>query len=353
MGNAKRNVVLDKIKAIACISVILIHCRFPGVFGDICEALARFGVPMFFAVSGKYLLKDTDHDSALIRRSMSVKIKSLLKLTACVLVFYTLYSLWYCTDYGYTVSEWAMEKYNAFEFSRLLLFNSGKFIYDFSYAFDHIWFMLALLYVYVLVYIFARYVRRWAPYLTVLLLFLLYFGELLKTYYPIRPFGISVSTWYVLRNWLFVGVPFTMLGLWFSERYKDKGKRPGGSLLTAWVIILLGVIFTIIEYLIWGSAEVYIGSLFMVAGCLALSEAEPFGHKDILSFTGRHLSADIYYMHVFVISFFGWIVDRTDDTLYGKLWFMYLRPVAVILITVIISMLMYLVSCNKMKRKAA
>ena len=55
-----RNQTFDKIKAVACILVILIHCKFPSVIGDLFEALARFGVPMFFAIAGVYLVKKTD-----------------------------------------------------------------------------------------------------------------------------------------------------------------------------------------------------------------------------------------------------------------------------------------------------
>lgn len=85
---------IDLFKAIACIFIIFIHCKLPGTAGGVMEALARFGVPLFFAVSG---------------------------------------------------------------------------------------------------------------FLTVILLSFLYLAEMLKIYYPIRPFDISISTWYVVRNisWFF------------------------------------------------------------------------------------------------------------------------------------------------------
>ncbi len=351
MKKSERSIVLDEIKAIACIFVVLIHCKFPGVLGDLCEALARFGVPMFFAVAGKYLLTSDQCSVSSIRTTMWEKIKRLIITTLSLLVFYTLYSLLYSLAVGYGFREWLAEKYNTFELSRLILFNSGKFIYDFTYSFDHIWFLLALLYVYILVAIFASKVRKWAGGLTVILLIGLFIGELLQTYYPIRPFGISVSTWYVVRNWLFVGVPFTMLGFWFNE--KGKHFILLQSAMVDITIIFSGIIITVIEYFVFGSKEVYLGSLLIVIGCLYISESIYVTGNNKLEFIGRYLSANVYYMHVFVISFFGFIIDHTNADLYGNVLFMYVRPVIVVMLTIIISLLMYYLGCNKMERKAA
>ena len=348
MGKSERNLVLDEVKAIACIFVILIHCKFPGVPGDICEALARFGVPMFFTISGRYLLTHSEADASAIRKTVVPKIINIAKTTLFVLFFYTVYSLWYCLDAGYSFTDWVSEKYNAFEFSRLILFNSGKFIYDFSYAYDHIWFLLALLYVYILVYIFAGKVRKWALPLTFILLAFLFFGEMLQSYYPIRPFGISVSVWYVIRNWLFVGIPFTMLGVWFGDNGRDIILLQSASVDI--IIIIAGMVFTVVEYFIWGSREVYLGSVILVIGALYLAESIYVTKKNILSFIGENLSASVYYMHVFVISFLGWIIDHTADFLYANAIFMYLRPIIVIAVTLVISLLMYFISCNRIKR---
>ncbi|MBE5843600.1 MAG: acyltransferase [Butyrivibrio sp.] len=351
MKKSGRSIVLDKVKALACIFIILIHCKFPGLLGDLCEAFARFGVPMFFAISGKFLLSENDVSTTQIRTRLKKKIVSLVKIIIPIWLFYTVYSLFYSLTCGYTVSRWASEKYNLFELSRLILFNSGKFIYDFTYAFDHLWFVFALLYVYALVFIFAKVVRKWSFPLFILLSALLYILELLQTYYPIRPFDISVSTWYVVRNWLFVGVPFTMLGVWARDNlYKCTLLC---NVKSGVLFVVLGVISTIAEFKIWGNKEVYLGSLFVVVGALILSEVVHSEKQDIFSFVGDKLSSFIYYMHVFVISLFGWFIDRINPELYGNALFMYMRPLVVILLTIAISLLMNWIWYNTMERKAA
>ncbi|SDB17013.1 acyltransferase [Butyrivibrio sp. INlla16] len=344
------NYTFDNIKAAACIFVILIHCKFPGVAGDLFEALARFGVPMFFAISGYYLLKDDDSTGG-IRKNMARKLKKTSIVTLKIWLIYTVYSFLYAITVNYGIKEWVNEKFNLFEFSRLLLFNSGKFIYDFTYAFDHLWYLFALIYVYLLVFTFAPILKKGAKPISILLLGLLFFGELLKIYYPIRPFGISVSVWYVIRNWLFVGVPFTLLGYWMHE---DKAasliKRPH---TLGMLLVITGVFFTFFEYKKWGQTEVYFGSLLIVVGLLLFGDSD---NEDAelkteqqsilskqLSFIGKNLSANIYFFHVMVISFLGWCVDRINPDFYGSLVFMTLRPIIVITITILISYCFYVV----------
>lgn len=52
MINTKNIDSLNCAKGIACIFVILIHCTFPGIVGEMLRAIARFAVPLFFTVTG-------------------------------------------------------------------------------------------------------------------------------------------------------------------------------------------------------------------------------------------------------------------------------------------------------------
>lgn len=346
--NAGYEYFIDMIKAIACIFIILIHCKFPGKCGDVFQALARFGVPMFFAISGRFLLPDGTFEVKDIRRVMGRKIAALLKTTFFLWLFYTVYSLLYFLNAGETVSTWFNEKFNLFEISRLILFNSGKIIYDYSSVFDHMWFMFALIYVYVLVFIFARFLRKWAPFLVVILTSFLFFGELLQVYYPIRPFDISISTWYVVRNWLFVGVPFTMLGFWLREK-KDtfsilKNRNAGICL------VVLGIISTLAEYCVWVVKEVYFGSFLIVLGLLIIANTMGTDKDNAVARFGRRLSANIYYIHVFAISFLSLLLDLFYPDVLGYDLYFWIKPLLVIMFTIFISLLMYLFQSNIIRK---
>ena len=94
-----QNRFLYTVKLIACLAVITIHAKFPDPFGDYVAALARFAVPFFFAVSGRYLLSGAD-TSGEIRSRASRSLKKTLKITVIVYLIYQLplVRFTYCTS---------------------------------------------------------------------------------------------------------------------------------------------------------------------------------------------------------------------------------------------------------------
>ena len=357
------NYTFDKIKAVSCIFIILIHCKFPGVAGDLCEALARFGVPMFFAIAGYYLVREGHESVPEIRSNMKRKLVKTLTIALCVWLIHTVYSFIYAMTVSYGAGAWFNEKFNMGELSKLIMFNSGKFIYDFTYAFDHLWYLAALVYVYALVFIFAPILKKGAKPISIILIAFLFLGNFFKLYYPIRPFGINICEWYVMRNWLFVGVPFTLLGYWMKEDKVALLLQKPNTL--SMLLLITGLFSTFIEYKYFGSLEVYFGSLLIVTGLLILgnsadenpdflrnffknmsgskNERMVDGFFELLTFVGDRLSANIYFFHVLVISLFGWFVDRINPDAYGNIIFMTMRPLVVITITILISWGIYVV----------
>ncbi len=344
MGNNERsNRFLYLFKFIACLFVITIHAPFPGVFGDVIGSISRFAVPFFFAVSGRYLLTDKEKglvsDTKDIRDIVAKRLFKLLKTTAVVYLIYLAYSLIWHLYMGIGISEWLSSKFNLVEGRNFLLFNSGKFIYDGSYTFDHLWYLFALIYVYVLIIIFAPVLRKWYKGLIVILIFFLYFGEALQTYYPIRPFDISISTWYILRNWLFVGMPFVLIGILFSDHIQYlKENKPevftaegsSGYRNLGMALAFLGLILGFIERSIFGAKEVYIGSLIIVTGLLLISEFVTYrGGK--LWILGKDSSSLIYYFHVLVIA----ILDFLSQNGIIPVYTMAQKPIIVIILCMI------------------
>ena len=309
--NKRENLFLYAMKFIAALAVIIIHTRFPGKAGEAIDAIARFAVPFFFALSGRYLLKPGDTDASDIRKSTGRHLKNLLITTGIVYLGYTLFSITYHLSVGGgTLSSWLSSKYNLSELRWFVFFNSGRFVYDESFTFDHMWFLFALIYVYALIYVFAPVLRKWYKALIVILLFFLYFGEALQTYYPIRPFDISISTWCVMRNWLFVGIPFVLLGILFADYFDGKRNSIGnvayenwalGKRIPALLMIVFGAVLSAVEYQIFGKKEVFIGSLLMVVGIFIMSECINSG-AGIIWKLGKSISGDMYYYHVMVIA---------------------------------------------------
>ena len=319
--------------------VIVIHTRFPGNFGVVMEAVSRIAVPYFFALSGRFLLRDGDDDTGKIRLKCGKYLIKILKITGIVYAVYFVFSLAVHIYLGDAIGEWLVSKYSPSEALWFFLFNSGTFVYDSAFVFDHMWFLFALIYSVGLIYIFAGVLRKWYKVLIAGLLFMLYFGEALQTYYPIRPFDISITTWYVMRNWLFVGLPFVLLGILFAdifrkkkEEYEDSyvkvmtGKKPLFILMIA-----AGIIMSVAEAFIFGKKEVFIGSLIAVIGIFLLSECEVEAGKFLYKI-GKKSSNVIYYYHVLVIA----VLDRLSYSgviPYPPMW---LKPVLVMALCLLI-----------------
>ncbi len=318
----KENRFIYAVKFIACLFVITIHAPLPGLFGDIVGAASRFAVPFFFAVAGRFLLTDEKggvielvHD---IRDRVSYRLIKLLKVTGKVYLVYLIYSLFYVFSTGASFSEWFTGRFNKTELINFLLFNSGRFIFDSSYTFDHMWYLFALIYVYGLIYIFSPVLRKWYKWLIVLLTGLLYFGEALQTWYPIRPFDISIKTWFMMRNWLFVGMPFVLMGVLFADYVTSKRAELGEEGYLQWtsriklpsiIAIVFGFILSATERFVIDSKEVYLGSLVIVLGILFLSEAVTV-KADALYILGKRASSNIYYYHVLVIAILDYLSQR-------------------------------------------
>lgn len=97
MMDTSDNRFLYMVKGIACIMVILIHVKFPGNLGTISETLARFAVPMFFAVSGRFLLHDhEDVDKDPIRRSVHIRLIHTIRITFVAWVYIHYILLYIC-----------------------------------------------------------------------------------------------------------------------------------------------------------------------------------------------------------------------------------------------------------------
>ncbi len=304
-SNQNVNRFIYSVKLIAALFVITIHAPFQGLFGDVVQSISKFAVPFFFAASGRFLLLQRDgtmaKDTSEIRQVVLGRLKKLLKATGFVYMVYLAYSFMWNLYMGISISEWFHSKFNSFEARNFFLFNSGKFIYDPSYTFDHMWYLFALIYVYALIIIFAPVLRKWYKGLIAILLFFLYFGEALQTYYPIRPFGIGISTWYVMRNWLFVGMPFVLIGVLFADYVNDTSVKDKDYTLLAFGLIIAGIISSFIELHVFGPKDVFLGSLLIVTGLLFASQQyESFGR--FLWILGKEASSNIYYYHVLVIA---------------------------------------------------
>ena len=376
MGDIKNiskadNSFLYMIKGIACILVIFIHCLFPGTVGKDIQAMSRFAVLYFFVVSGRFILRTlpSGTNASIIRRRMASKIGQVFIITLLLTLLYNAYSFIVASTSGFGIQDLISQKYNAHELFLLFMFNSGKILYDYTYDIDHLWYLYAVLYVYILIFIFAPYAKKWSGFLTVFFTGMLFFAQLLQLYYPIRPFDISIRTWYMVRNWLLEGIPFIMTGVWLDSVINDKRNTKAAELVRKLVsscvqgenarrnrrilhkILILGMIMSVLEYRHFGEMTVYIGSVVTICAIMLLGEV--YGKTETtvakptyLCHLGKDLSASVYYFHIMIIS----IISRILYSLEGNQLYAWLKPVIAVCVSVLVAELLFYIKKRFIKR---
>ena len=331
------NKFLNTLKGAACLLVVCIHCRFPGAFGELVLAQARVAVPFFFVVSGIFLSAGASSPERLRARAGRT-LRRLIPQTALVWTVYTLYSFLWQALHGRSIVQLLSEKLSSQEIKVFLLFQSGRLVWDPAYSFDHMWYLFAMVTVMALVWIFAPVLRRIRVPVCIVLLAGLYFGMLLQVVYPIRPFGISIRTWYVCRNWLLMGIPFVLLGNILSEmELPDRGGRTD---TIAAIAAVVGAAFTTLEYVRFGIKEIYVGTLFTLIGLTVLALRHPAWEIGPLHRIGRDDSAQIYYWHVLVLSLVDWaiaLIPGMQEFVWTSVPFAWCKPVLVMVLSLLLA----------------
>ena len=215
-------------------------------------------------------------------------------------------------------------KYASVQWVRLLLFNTGNVIFDGSVSYDHLWYLFALVYVLVVLYLCGAWLLPRARTVAPVMLLLLCAGLHLRWRVRFSTVIVSASDWFLLRNWLFMGLPFVLLG---AALYNIDLGRKG-----VWLVIT-GLLLTVAEYLTFGERELYGGSLLAVVGMLCGDG--PFWRTP--AYIGKYLSRHVYYWHLLVYSALIWILWILPGDLHAQPATAWILPLATYAVTIAVA----------------
>lgn len=279
----QRNNTLEIIKFVASYMVVLIHFYFRDGLGSIMDALARFAVPLFFIVSGFYSYK-------ISLSKIKKRIKNIIWLSIFSTLIYTAFNITMLllSSNAEGISTY-FERYLT---SKVLV---RLFIFNIPLSSEHLWFLLALIYVYVIFYLVTKYKISDAWVLGISIFFLLLhiiLGEIALA------FGIDFPA-YIVRNFLLMGVPFFSLGLMAKKYEHNILKTPH---LIVFATLVLGVLETCFSRKNIGKNELYIGSIFICFSAIVLfvKYSNKKYHHIIVEIAG--CNTYIYILHLLVIS---------------------------------------------------
>ncbi len=275
-----KNHCLNVWKGMAAFAVVLIHCSFPSPVGGMMNGLARFGVPLFFMVSGYFSYG----------KGMATIKQRIRKIWSLFLIANGVYFLWRLLAllWGKSLSfESILELLSLEKLIQWLLWNESPFM-------GHLWFLGALLYCYFFYWALVK--KGWQEQCYVLILVCLAANLLLGE-------GLSIIGWEIsflwVRNFWLTGFPFFLLGHWFAREQKQKRLKiyPGISM----GFLVAGSIFSMGEMLLSGGGELYLGSLLMTMGIFSLALWKPsFGKGSLLAHIGEKTALHIYLWQMIV-----------------------------------------------------
>lgn len=301
---------LDILKCLCAFLVVSIHITFPGQFGEYFKALARIAVPIFFMITGYF------YHQSIIHKHEKEHVLKILKLTLCSNLFYFLLCGLSAFANG-EIRSYLTGLFTAKTILKFLLFNESPVA-------GHLWYLGALLYVLLLVDLMGKkmnistcsYKIRGGYYL--LIIFLLA-SDLILGKYSILLFGHEFPN-IVARNWLFVGLPYFMIGgVLNGKKLEHISKR------TLCVLVIVFSVTTIFERYILvslGSNAVrdhYISTTFLAVSVflLFIDIVCVGGIKDALAVIGRDYSTIIYIIHPAFISVYAVIIRKLNRLVTG------------------------------------
>lgn len=290
----KRNWKFDFLKGISCIFVVFLHCRFPGVVGDIIIYSCRFPVPLFFMISGYYCYAK---DSSWIKK----KAFGILKMLLLTELFY---GIWNCLRTflsGGAITDYLKGLPVLIHPVRTLLCGT---------VFNGVlWYLYAAFWTYCILYVFSRTdkVKNAQYFLIPILLCLQIFGRFhWQNRYDIE------SDIYLFRNALLFGLPLTLFGSLIAklEKYIKEW-------VTWWKSILIGFLgglLMIAEYFISGQyMDFHLSTVFTSTGLFLLAMTYPLKETGLLkcvSYIGHRLSMLIYLSQIFFSSVTNMIAEK-------------------------------------------
>lgn len=315
--NNHRNYSLDMLRGVSCIFVILIHYPFPGMWGALIKSICRTAIPFFFMLSGYYTNKNE-------KKSTRVEIVKRIKKTISICAGATVFSL--LMEYiiffrGQSVQKFFDSYFDVGKIWRLIIWNDTGNI-------THLWFLFALVYCYLFVYIilFSTFLNDYGIIdivAALLWVILIIFSEIL----PLC--GKNVDPIYY-RNALLTGFPF----FWVGFRLKTK---PFERISDFRFVFFIGIGIIIIERFLIGNIENSLGItiLSVISFIYAVNNTE-WGERGILVTLGKDYSLLIYILHWYIICVEYKVINELQFL--NNYWYLSISPVFVILYSIVAAM---------------
>lgn len=332
-----RNYGLDLLKTICAFLVICIHAPFPDLAGDILTPIARIAVPLFFMITGYYYSHTKE------RQKEKKQIIKIFKLFASANILYIFWSFVKAFISGESVTAFISNTFSVKSILQFMLFNESPFS-------GHLWYLGAILYVLVIIFLFEK---KWSrqklyPLIPVLLLMDLALGK-----YSLLLFGQSVPFVFI-RNFICVGLPYFLIGDMLKTRNIRMKPAKSALLSLVFVITTLAERFILGYFNVNATRDHYISTTLLAVSLFLLAlhfSGKPNNRiHESLCHTGANLSSGIYILHPIFIVIISKAVEFISRYINLSVVYSYTAPFVVMIVTTV-AIWVYKLITNKIKTK--
>lgn len=315
------NLCLDFLKGIGCVLVICIHVMFPGMLGNVLAVLGGYVVPLFFMISGYYAYGT---DTKVTGEKLKRKIKHITDITVKAFAVYLVFSLVKTVvDGEMSIVQWLRSIAEPSYIAKMLLMQNFDRIYGF-----HLWFLPALIYSYLFLYLINKWQCYKYAYSCVLPLFILRCAVAAVT-----------DNWHFTGNFLLTGIPYILVGNYLASnrdklREKLTERKVQFCLFAGCFGMLLGMYVSVLRVIQTAGTILFSTALFV----FAQKKPEQYVSKTVV-IIGQKYSLFIYIVHIMVYE----IIKKAAMT-FGfaeALWYQYTVTVAVFFITLCLAWIFY------------
>ena len=327
----KQNNTLNFLKGLACFAIVWMHTNSGGTVNQVIVCMARFGIPIFFMVSGYFTYKYNKVDYTKV---LTKKIIHILKLIVIATLVYIVWQ-WVAEPLiktGHIPNiinniEKSVQNLNIFN---ILVLNINPFC-------GILWFLNALLYCYLIWLIVAQVKDKRVIYiLAIAILFIGIFARALIQYNHTIPEEVNIN---YFRNWFFMGLPFFTIGYLIHDYQERIVKifKPKYMI----VAVIIGMIVSFAERLVV-PLEVFVGTVIVSVALFIFAVEKPDLIKiPIINKVGERFCFFIYIAHIIVRDIVLVIYDRVGINNKVALWIL---PIIVFALCYILAMCYYAIS---------
>lgn len=281
----ERNHAIDSLRLICAFLIVVLHSKAEGWGGGM--PITRCAVPIFFMISGYLMTINGFGISKKIVKSM----KNVFWLVLWSSLFFLIFkeSLFFVKEKSFFLPSLS-------QLGDFLLFNENPFGY-------HLWYLSAYLYVLAILFVVSK-LNLW-KFVMGVVPFLLLVDLMMGKYSMLFFDRIFPYVW--VRNFLFVGLPYTLLGVFLRkvELYVDFEKKK--------IFFLVGIFLFCIASVVEKQMLLYLNldtprehfisttflSICVFSFCLSICQKK----SNFLSSFGKSYSLMIYIIHPFLLFF--------------------------------------------------